>query len=100
MNGAVPDSMHAVTRWPFQRSGLVLSIEVVTDKSSLKFNAVLNGTMHQNVTYNTVRSIYGYWSVILLEDRVQYGVYRENDLSIMTPSVHCICVKLYILTLV
>ena len=33
MNGAMPNSMHVVTRWPFQRFGLVLSIEVVTDKS-------------------------------------------------------------------
>jgi len=33
MNGAMPGSMHALTRWPCQRFGLVLSIEVVTDKN-------------------------------------------------------------------
>jgi hypothetical protein len=61
---------------------------------------MLSAMMHQNVTYNTVRSIYGYWAVILLEDGVQYGVYREKDLCIVTPPVHCFCVKLFILMLV
>jgi len=61
---------------------------------------MLSAAMHQNVTYNTVVAFYDYWAVILLKDGVYYGVYREKDLCVITPPVHCICVKVFILMLV
>jgi hypothetical protein len=39
-----------------------------------------SATMHQIITYSAVRSIYGYWAVIILEDGVQvWCIQRERS---------------------
>jgi hypothetical protein len=59
---------------------------------------MLSDTVLQNVTYNCVRLIYGYWTVILLEDGVRCGAYREKNCALCL-LLFIVFVKLFILML-